>query len=135
MRETGIVIKVSDGFAQVKIRRKSACGKNCAQCGGCASCEAVVNAVNTIGAAAGDEVVLEIENKRALKAAACVYMLPLAAMLAGAAAAYLAGAAEGICALSAFAAMALCFFAVRKAVLKNGKKFDVNIKSILTKQD
>ena len=56
MREIGIVESVENGYARVRIRRKSACGENCANCkGGCAPTEQLVSALNEADAKTGQQ--------------------------------------------------------------------------------
>lgn len=83
MREIGIVLDTSGEFCRVSVKRKSACGENCASCK--AACNAKVHiceAKNHIGAKAGDEVILETESKKVLKSAFLAYILPILTFLA-----------------------------------------------------
>lgn len=82
MRETGIVEEIIGKNARVRVIKKSACGENCASCGGCVPSERTLEAKNSIGAEAGDRVILELAGERVLSAAALVYILPLAVFIA-----------------------------------------------------
>lgn len=78
MKETGTVQSVFDGFCNVVVTRKSACGDNCANCkGGCSLQNQICVAKNNIGAKPGDKVVVEISTEKVLKSAFMVYILPI----------------------------------------------------------
>ena len=82
MRETGIVIEASGGICRVSVKRKSACGENCASCKAtCNAGEHICEVKNPVGAKVGDEVVLETESQKVLKSAFLVYILPILAFL------------------------------------------------------
>lgn len=74
-----------DGKAELVCRRASACPGECSQCGGCAGAQqwASVAAVNLIGAKVGDWVIVETSSAAVLRAAALVYLAPLALLLLG----------------------------------------------------
>ena len=60
MTQSGIVVELlPDGMASVSVQRQSACGGNCASCGGC-SYKQMLTAVadNRFGAKIGDKVVM-----------------------------------------------------------------------------
>ena len=80
-----------DGFAEVFVRRESACSGDCHKCSGCGAQaqQVYVRARNSIGASPGDRVIVSTETKQVLPAMLVVYILPLALMLAG----YFAGLA------------------------------------------
>lgn len=133
MREAGIVTKCEGERARVAVLRRSACGEHCASCrGGCAPTKSVISAQNCIGARPGDRVLLELADNRALKAAVLVYILPLAALFAGAAAGYFAGMGEGMCALLGLAAMAICFAVLHAVNRACARSFCVQITRILS---
>ena len=75
----------SDGTALVVHLRESACSGDCHKCSGCgAAKEAVLlTADNPIGARRGDLVKVESETAPVLKAAAVLYVLPLALFFLG----------------------------------------------------
>ena len=78
MRETGTVKSVEGDFCQVVVTRQSACGENCASCkGGCKLQNQICNAKNSVGAKAGDKVIIEMDTKKVLKSALLVYILPI----------------------------------------------------------
>ena len=84
MRETGIVKSVEGDLCTCSVKRKSACGENCATCKAtCSSREHTFVARNLAGAKAGDIVVVEMGTKKVLTSAFLVYILPLIAFLLG----------------------------------------------------
>ena len=84
MNEYGKVVNVDSNKAIVKIKRNSACG-DCKACelGVSNLSELDIEVENTLGAAVGDHVRLEMETVDLLKAAFVVYTIPLFALLAG----------------------------------------------------
>lgn len=103
IRETG-----GDGFAQVCITQRTACGHSCEDCGGCAagSRELLVRARNPLEARAGETVTVASQTGRVLGAAALVYVLPLALMLLSALVCAGLGGSQTACALAAILALA-----------------------------
>ena len=78
MREEGIVRREENGLCEVVVRRRTACGDNCASCGGaCKMNFQTVTAKNPLGAKAGDCVIIEMDGKKVLLSAFLVYILPL----------------------------------------------------------
>lgn len=78
MKEEGIVKSVSGGLCEVVVRRKTACGDNCASCGGaCRMKFQQVTAKNSAQAKAGDCVIIELESKKVIFSAFLVYILPI----------------------------------------------------------
>lgn len=81
MTQKAVVKKLlADGLAEVEVQRQSACGHDCASCGGCgAPTERIqTRAVNEIGAEVGETVTIEGKNKEVYGAALIVYTVPLA---------------------------------------------------------
>ncbi|ABR49389.1 positive regulator of sigma E, RseC/MucC [Alkaliphilus metalliredigens QYMF] len=84
MEKIGVVKEVGEGIATIEIQRVSACGESCASCkGGCTPTATYVKATNEVGAQVGQYVKLNMENKKVLKAAFLVYMVPLIGMIFG----------------------------------------------------
>lgn len=82
MREDGIVTEVTGDICRVSVKRKSACGENCASCKAtCSAREHICEAINSVGAKVGDRVVLETDSKKVLKSAFLVYILPILVFL------------------------------------------------------
>lgn len=98
MRQTAQVIRsVAPGFAEVKVRRVSACASAHA-CGSCDHCsmmenapEIVVVAENPKGAESGDTVIVESATSSVLGAAVLLYIVPFLLFIAF----YLLGGALG----------------------------------------
>ena len=75
-----------NGLAEVEVTRRSACGHDCAKCGGCGGLETqtlYVTARNHAHASVGDRVLLEGETKQVLGFAVLVYLLPLVLFFVG----------------------------------------------------
>ena len=82
MREDGIVIEIMGDICRVSVKRKSACGENCASCKAtCSAREHICEARDFAGAKVGDRVVLETDSKKLLKSAFLVYILPILVFL------------------------------------------------------
>lgn len=86
MTQQGTIKKLlPNGLAEVEVTRRSACGHDCAKCGGCGGLETqtlYVTARNHAHASVGDRVLLEGENRQVLGFAPCsVYLLPLVRFL------------------------------------------------------
>ena len=78
MVENGKVIQIKDKMARVEIKRASACGESCGSCkGSCETPHHYIDAINSIGAEAGDLVNIEMSTKVFLKATAIAYGIPL----------------------------------------------------------
>lgn len=87
--QTAIVIENGeDGVARILTDRKGGCGGCQPVAGGCRSCltntKMASHAANPVGARAGDLVKVHIASKEVFKGAAILYLLPVAALLAGA---------------------------------------------------
>ena len=110
MTRTGVIREVSaDGFAHVRITQRTACGHSCEDCGGCAvgSRELVIRARNPLRAERGERVTVAAGTRRVLGAAALVYVLPLALMLASALLSAGLGGSQTVCALCALGGLCL----------------------------
>ena len=94
-----------DGTAQVMLLRQSACSGDCHKCAGCGAAEQtwIFTARNPKGAGPGDLVTVESESGTVLKAAAVLYMAPLALFIGG----YLLGMRWGLGGLTGGLAFAL----------------------------
>lgn len=73
------------GRASVEVRRLSACGHDCARCGGlcAAGASLFVTADNAIGAQEGDVVTVSSDTRRVLGLTALVYMCPIVLFFVG----------------------------------------------------
>ncbi|WP_066502801.1 SoxR reducing system RseC family protein [Abyssisolibacter fermentans] len=82
MKQIGHVFDVNDDFAIIDVRRVSACGHNCADCGGSCDVPAIrVKIKNILNAKQGDYVEIKTESKKILKYAFIVYLIPMILML------------------------------------------------------
>ena len=109
MTELGVVLKVKEGFAQVRVGRNSAC----AQCGKCGMTEKQKHvdfyASDEIGVAVGDTVELDIPEGNSAKLALFAYFVPLAPALALMFLAFGLNWAEWLAAVLFFAGLAVGF--------------------------
>lgn len=109
MTQKAVVDRVFDnGYASVTVRRQSACGHDCSQCGGVCGKEVQlsVTAKNSINAREGDRVTVETASAGVIGAAALVYLAPIVLCLAAYFAAAALGMGENGCVLVCVAAFA-----------------------------
>lgn len=86
MTQVATVEKIlRDGYVQISVPRKSACGHDCEECAGCGVSGASVyaRASNPIGAQPGQKVVVESSTKKMLRIVVLVYLIPVVLFLAG----------------------------------------------------
>lgn len=74
MEKSGIVTKVDGKHVEVKVKRDSACGENCAACGLCKNKEMTLNFETTEKFMLGEEVRLFADDKTFLKGSAVGYL-------------------------------------------------------------
>lgn len=76
---------LDDGFAEISVPRKSACGHDCEECAGCGMTGAAIKARarNSAEAQPGDKVVVESSTKKLFGVIALVYLLPVIFFLLG----------------------------------------------------
>ncbi len=77
---------IGEARAEIMVRRPSACGHDCASCGGCgpdSMTQVIAIAENRVGARVGDTVRLESETGRVLGLAAVLYLLPFLLLFVG----------------------------------------------------
>ncbi len=80
MVQKAVVKKILDRHhAEIEVQRQSACGHDCAKCGGCGAPTERIQAVaiNHVQAGVGDIVTVEGSSKQILGMAALVYAMPL----------------------------------------------------------
>ena len=76
MTQKAVVVRIiAPGLCEVRARRQSACAGECASCSLCKAEETDMLALNSMGAAEGDSVL--IEGSGTLLLAALVYLVPL----------------------------------------------------------
>ena len=130
MKQTGTILSTDNETAEIAIARESACGGNCASCGGCNSVT-VVTAINTIGAKVGDKVEMEMASSKVLFTAFIVYALPIIMFVL----AYFAGVKisgnDTIGIIIGFLVMALFYAAIIIFSKKNKNKYQLKVEKIL----
>lgn len=85
MEEKGKVISQRGNVAEISVVRVSACGDNCASCGGnCNLSEVRVNAISEFDLSPGDIVTMEATSKSMLMSIGIAYLLPLVLLVTGA---------------------------------------------------
>ena len=110
MEITGYVQSTDGKYVNVKIIRQSACGGNCASCGGCGGKEQIVRALNSAGAVCGNKVSMRMDSKKVLFAAFIAYILPIISLFAVYAAVFAVSRSETVSAASSVAALLLTLF-------------------------
>ncbi|MBQ2966672.1 MAG: SoxR reducing system RseC family protein [Clostridia bacterium] len=81
-----VIGKITDvkenGYAEVKLDRKSMCGESCAACGGlCGLHDSIIRAKNIVHAKKGDPVTVGIPTLKGISAMLIAYGIPLLYML------------------------------------------------------
>ena len=76
---------LGNGYAEISVPRKSACGHDCEECAGCGMTGAAIRAkaLNEIDATPGEKVVVESSTQKLLGVVLLVYMLPVVLFLLG----------------------------------------------------
>jgi len=143
METDGTVISVSGGKTIVEVERKSACD-GCHKAGGCAVAllgaggRMMTEVLNAVGAQPGDRVRLMGKSRRILFYAVAVFVIPLAAALAGyAIPAYAFGLPEAVSLASALFGFAAGFAAaaiLSRRVSKRGTDIEI-VEIIKTEKD
>ena len=122
MTQGAIVEKLEmNGDALVRVYQKSACGHDCSDCAGvCGAKRTItVQARNPLKARPGDLVTVETGTVRILKAAALVYLLPLAVLILCCLLGYALGGSETVQALSGLGGLILgcgCTVAINRFI-------------------
>ena len=87
MTQQGTIKKLlPGGMAEIEVTRRSACGHDCAKCGGCGGLETqtlYVTARNRAKADVGERVLIEGETGQVLGLAVLVYVLPIVLFFVG----------------------------------------------------
>jgi sigma-E factor negative regulatory protein RseC len=92
IEQTGLVLSVRGGMAEVQAERRSACG-SCAGNAGCGTSviarlfgrrETLLRAQDNIGVGPGDRVVIGLPESALLEASFLAYLVPLLSMIGGA---------------------------------------------------
>ena len=117
-----------NGQAEVLHIRESACSGDCHKCAGCGAAKQtmIVRADNPIGAPVGALVTLRASSSGVLKAAAVVYLLPIALFFGGYALGAAAGTAASLTGCLGFATgIALAVAADRRARAKKSSVYTI----------
>ena len=77
MTNSGYVLEIKGNMALVRFLRESACGGNCASCGGCASKPIEKWIENTLDVSKGDTVYVKSSSGKILWSAFILYIVPL----------------------------------------------------------
>ncbi len=84
MDQIGYIRNVSNGMAEVEVRRISSCGGSCSSCGGsCNVPSIIIQMDNLIGAKPGDYVELKGKANKIIKYALILYMIPFFMLILG----------------------------------------------------
>ncbi|NLU23530.1 MAG: SoxR reducing system RseC family protein [Clostridiales bacterium] len=86
MTQVATVEKIlNDGFVEISVPRKSACGHDCEECAGCGMTGAAITATakDPVGVSVGEKVVVESSTRKLLGVVALVYVLPVVLFLLG----------------------------------------------------
>lgn len=87
MTQTAMVKRLlGENQAEIVVCRRSACGHDCAACGGCGpenAVQVIAVADNALGARPGDVIRVESESSRVLGMAFALYLIPLVLLFAG----------------------------------------------------
>lgn len=86
LEEEGRVTALDGGYAYVSAKPSSAC-EGCSQKGVChvlgGSGDVMIKAINEVRADVGDHVIVAVSSRTFFKASAVIYLLPVAALIAG----------------------------------------------------
>ena len=86
LEEEGRVTAIDGGYAYVAAKPSSSC-EGCSQKGVChvlgGSGDLIIKAINDVRAGVGDHVVVAVSSRTFFKASAVIYLLPVAALIAG----------------------------------------------------
>ncbi|MFB0527144.1 MAG: SoxR reducing system RseC family protein [bacterium] len=82
MEEKGTVVKVEDGVAEVQMEPTSACAR-CGICLKSSGDKPILYVKDSLGAHAGDEVLISIDSRQILKTAFLIYLFPLVGLIGG----------------------------------------------------
>ena len=76
---------LDNGYVQISVPRKSACGHDCEDCAGCGMTGAAIKAKakDPVGVSVGQKVVVERSTKNLMGVVALVYVLPVVLFLLG----------------------------------------------------
>lgn len=84
MKKQGIIVKIENNVAEIRVDRASSCGGNCVSCKGCPSAAVCIRQTVHGSFAVGDRVLLEKRAGRVLFEAICGYGIPSLFFILGA---------------------------------------------------
>lgn len=124
MLETGLVVELEGDFAVVEFERGSMCEK-CGACIKAGPSQMQVKLPNSLHAAVGSRVSVQMAQRNFLQAAAIAYGVPLLALLAGLALFTLLGCSELVTALGSIALSLAAYGVIHLAEpkLRKNQKF------------
>lgn len=131
MTQDAIVTKAfQNGLAEVLVERGTACG-DCASCEVCRYANEIrTYAKNTIGAEAGQRVVIESKSSVIIGAAFILYIIPLIVLIGAYLIAARTGAQELQCIAASFAAFFVCVLAVTLYQRNQAKKKQIEFEIV-----
>ncbi len=83
MDQIGFVRRISNGKAEIEVKRISGWGGGCKSCSGCDTPSHIVILPNKLDAKVGDQVELKGESRNILKYMLIIYMIPFSFLIAG----------------------------------------------------
>lgn len=119
-------------LAEVEITRSSACGESCASCGLCPGQTARVFAVNDVNAAVGDEVMIEMSDKKVLGAAFLVYIVPIITLIVGYLLSHAIFNSEALAIFTGILFMIITFIVIMRIDRKNKRRYTPHIVRVIT---
>jgi len=125
MKNTGVVTEIINGKAKIRFIKESACGGNCASCGGCGSKPIEIVIENPLSAEVYDKVEVESDSDKILYSAFVLYVVPILILIF----AYLA-AEKFFGEFTSVLLSVICFFLSFVGVKKYGNKLKIKIKMI-----
>ena len=135
VEKIGDVLEVYDTYCNVKIKRDSACGENCASCGACKHSESHITALNEINAKKGDRVMITMSTKALYIICFVVYMVPIIFMVAGYFISSYLLKNEDYAIFGAFVGVLVGVFLGKLLDRTAGKKYMPKIKRVIYKKD
>lgn len=132
MTQDAIVTKVlGNGLAEVLVERATACGDNCGSCEVCKyASEIRTYAKNTLGASAGERVVIKTKSRDIIGAAFLLYIIPLAVLVIAYMIAAARGAGENTSIAVSFAAFFVCLIIVTVFQRHRAKKKQIEFEIV-----
>lgn len=125
MEKIGVISEATEKKIKIKVARDHACGGNCAQCLSCAGRELYLDADNTGGFKAGEQVRILMEDPVFYKRLLGGYALPTVMFVLGVVLGYMLFASDVISALSGVVLLAATIICQRIFFKNKGGAFRV----------